>query len=100
MAPHSVWLNALTGMQTFSDWPTFPQLYINKEFVGGCDIIMDMQDNGELKALAGSTQPQELDQLQGRLRELVHREDVMLFMKGTTSFNTVCYSGYTAFPKC
>ena len=37
------------GIKTFSDWPTIPQLYIKKEFVGGCDIIKEMFENGELK---------------------------------------------------
>ena len=37
------------GIKEFSDWPTIPQLYIKKEFVGGCDIIKEMYENGELK---------------------------------------------------
>ena len=37
------------GVKVFSDWPTIPQLYIKKEFVGGCDIIKEMFENGELK---------------------------------------------------
>ena len=36
------------GIKEFSDWPTIPQLYVNKEFVGGCDIIREMHENGEL----------------------------------------------------
>jgi monothiol glutaredoxin len=36
------------GIKKFSDWPTIPQLYIKKEFVGGCDIIKEMYENGEL----------------------------------------------------
>ena len=39
------------GIKVFSDWPTIPQLYIKKEFVGGCDIIKEMFENGELKKL-------------------------------------------------
>tara|TARA_B100000401_G_scaffold119057_1_gene77728 strand:- start:760 stop:1092 length:333 start_codon:yes stop_codon:yes gene_type:complete len=39
------------GIKVFSDWPTIPQLYIKKEFVGGCDIIKEMYENGELKKL-------------------------------------------------
>ena len=35
-------------MKKFSSWPTFPQVYINGEFVGGCDIILQMHQNGEL----------------------------------------------------
>jgi|TARA_B100001540_G_C15556929_1_gene528602 monothiol glutaredoxin len=37
------------GIKEFSDWPTIPQLYIKKEFVGGCDIVKEMFENGELK---------------------------------------------------
>ena len=37
------------GIKTFSDWPTIPQLYIKKEFIGGCDIVKEMFENGELK---------------------------------------------------
>ncbi|KAI4245079.1 MAG: hypothetical protein L6R40_002678 [Gallowayella cf. fulva] len=36
------------GLKEYSDWPTIPQLYLQKEFVGGCDILMSMHQNGEL----------------------------------------------------
>ena len=39
------------GIKEFSDWPTIPQLYIKKEFVGGCDIVREMYENGELKKI-------------------------------------------------
>ena len=39
------------GIKIFSDWPTIPQLYIKKEFVGGCDIVKEMYETGELKKL-------------------------------------------------
>ena len=39
------------GIKEFSDWPTIPQLYIKGEFVGGCDIISEMAQNGELEKL-------------------------------------------------
>tara|TARA_A100001388_G_scaffold266852_1_gene240337 strand:- start:76 stop:408 length:333 start_codon:yes stop_codon:yes gene_type:complete len=39
------------GVKVFSDWPTIPQLYIKKEFVGGCDIVKEMYENGELKKI-------------------------------------------------
>jgi monothiol glutaredoxin len=39
------------GIKKFSDWPTIPQLYIKKEFVGGCDIVKEMYENGELKKI-------------------------------------------------
>ena len=36
------------GIKSFSNWPTIPQLYIKKEFVGGCDIVSEMYEKGEL----------------------------------------------------
>jgi len=36
------------GIKEYSEWPTIPQLYIKKEFVGGCDIVKEMYENGEL----------------------------------------------------
>ena len=39
------------GIKDFSDWPTIPQLYIKKEFIGGCDIIKELYENGELKKI-------------------------------------------------
>ncbi len=39
------------GIKSYSDWPTIPQLYVKGEFVGGCDIIREMFQSGELKTL-------------------------------------------------
>jgi monothiol glutaredoxin len=39
------------GIKAFSNWPTIPQLYIKGEFIGGCDIVKEMFENGELKSL-------------------------------------------------
>jgi len=39
------------GIKEFSEWPTIPQLYIKKEFVGGCDIVKEMYETGELKKI-------------------------------------------------
>ena len=39
------------GIKQFSNWPTIPQLYVNGEFVGGCDIITEMFQSGELQAM-------------------------------------------------
>ena len=39
------------GIKEYSDWPTIPQLYIDKEFVGGCDILMSMHQDGSLSTL-------------------------------------------------
>ena len=42
------------GIKEYSEWPTIPQLYVKKEFVGGCDIIKEMYENGELSKLLES----------------------------------------------
>jgi monothiol glutaredoxin len=39
------------GIKEFSDWPTIPQVYIKGEFIGGCDIVKEMYENGELKKI-------------------------------------------------
>ncbi|MDG2264931.1 MAG: glutaredoxin domain-containing protein, partial [Candidatus Marinamargulisbacteria bacterium] len=39
------------GIKEFTDWPTVPQLYVNANFIGGCDIIMELYETGELKPL-------------------------------------------------
>ena len=39
------------GIKHFSQWPTIPQLYVKGEFVGGCDIVREMYENGELKEI-------------------------------------------------
>ena len=41
--------NLREGIKSFSNWPTIPQLYVNGEFIGGCDIIREMFESGELK---------------------------------------------------
>ena len=43
--------NLREGIKAYSDWPTIPQLYIKNEFVGGCDIIKEMYESGELAKL-------------------------------------------------
>ena len=39
------------GIKKFSNWPTIPQLYVKEEFIGGCDIVKEMYENGELQEL-------------------------------------------------
>ncbi|MBH44002.1 MAG: monothiol glutaredoxin, Grx4 family [Gammaproteobacteria bacterium] len=51
------WVNVILDQEImndlpkFADWPTFPQLYINGELVGGCDITLELYDSGELKKM-------------------------------------------------
>jgi len=46
--------NVREGIKVYSDWPTIPQLYVKNEFIGGCDIIKEMYENGELANLLES----------------------------------------------
>ena len=43
--------NLREGIKEYSDWPTIPQLYVKNEFIGGCDIVKEMFENGELKKI-------------------------------------------------
>ena len=43
--------NIRQGIKEYSDWPTIPQLYVKGEFIGGCDIVKEMFEKGELKTL-------------------------------------------------
>ena len=47
------------GIKEFSSWPTIPQLFIDKKFVGGCDIVLEMYESGELAEALGVEQPEE-----------------------------------------
>ena len=42
------------GIKKFSNWPTIPQLYVKEEFIGGCDIVKEMHETGELLELFNS----------------------------------------------
>lgn len=44
------------GIKQYSNWPTIPQLYVNGEFVGGCDIMIELYHKGELQKLVAETQ--------------------------------------------
>ena len=46
--------NLREGIKIFSDWPTIPQLYVKSEFIGGCDIVKEMYESGELAKLLES----------------------------------------------
>lgn len=45
------------GLKQYANWPTFPQLWVNGELVGGCDIVTEMYESGELKKLVDSAVP-------------------------------------------
>ncbi|KAG7276559.1 hypothetical protein CRUP_019609 [Coryphaenoides rupestris] len=65
------------GLKTYSNWPTYPQLYVKGELVGGVDIVRELAESGEL----ANTCPKSLS-LEERLKALINRSPVMLFMKG------------------
>ncbi|KAF4531122.1 hypothetical protein B566_EDAN011147 [Ephemera danica] len=65
------------GLKTFSNWPTYPQLYIKGELVGGLDIVREMKEIGELQSML----PKKL-KLEDRLAALIREHRCMVFMKG------------------
>lgn len=65
------------GLKIYSNWPTFPQLYANGELVGGLDIVKELAESGELQ----NTCPKAVD-LEQRLKVIINRSPVVLFMKG------------------
>ncbi|XP_057690477.1 glutaredoxin 3 [Corythoichthys intestinalis] len=66
------------GLKTYSNWPTYPQLYSKGELVGGLDIVKEMFESGELDDVLPKAPT-----LEQRLKELINRSPVMLFMKGS-----------------
>mmetsp|Transcript_14768 Transcript_14768/g.21094 ORF Transcript_14768/g.21094 Transcript_14768/m.21094 type:complete len:366 (-) Transcript_14768:378-1475(-) len=88
------------GLKKYSDWPTYPQLYVNGEFVGGLDILKEMSEEGgeDLREQLGLSPEESLSppssskiestpeiSLDLRLQQLVKRHKIMLFMKGLPS---------------
>lgn len=49
--------NIRQGIKDFSNWPTIPQLYVKGEFIGGCDIVQEMDANGELEKVLAAAVP-------------------------------------------
>jgi Grx4 family monothiol glutaredoxin len=74
------------GLKTYSDWPTYPQIYVNGELVGGLDILKELAEDAPLKEhWKLSTTTAATSSLNDRLSKLVKRSDVMIFMKGLPS---------------
>ncbi len=76
------------GLKVYSDWPTYPQLYVKGALVGGLDILKEMQSSDNFKAELGvdSLQlPPAPPSMDERLKALVNRADVMVFIKGSPS---------------
>jgi len=77
------------SLKEYSDWPTYPQFYVNGELMGGLDIVKEMKEEGDLAEQLGVPKmgdaAEAVKTLDDRLRELVNRSKVMLFMKGLPS---------------
>jgi Grx4 family monothiol glutaredoxin len=73
------------GLKTYSNWPTYPQLYVNGQLIGGLDIVQEMvadKDGGDLATQLGVTKQPSLHE---RLQGLIDQSPVMVFMKGLPS---------------
>lgn len=75
------------GLKKHSNWPTYPQLYVGGELIGGLDIVQELKEEGSLREQWGieasiAAPPQSLEE---RLSQLIRRSPVMLFMKGLPS---------------
>jgi len=75
------------GLKVYSEWPTYPQLYLRSELQGGLDILNEMAAEGNLREQFNLTAPEdalrvEEDSLDKRLKALIEKDTVMLFMKG------------------
>ncbi|KAK1420094.1 hypothetical protein QVD17_21422 [Tagetes erecta] len=68
------------GLKVYSNWSSYPQLYIKSELIGGSDIVLEMQKSGELEKVLAE---KGIVSLEDRLKKLVNSTPVMLFMKGT-----------------
>lgn len=71
------------GLKVYSNWSSYPQLYIKGELIGGSDIVLEMQKSGELKRVLVEKGIVPKETLEDRLRSLIASSPVMLFMKGS-----------------
>lgn len=71
------------GLKVYSNWSSYPQLYIKGELIGGSDIVLEMQKSGELRKVLAEKGIPHGDTLEVRLKQLISSSPVMLFMKGT-----------------
>uniref|UniRef100_A0A7M4EQU3 Glutaredoxin 3 n=1 Tax=Crocodylus porosus TaxID=8502 RepID=A0A7M4EQU3_CROPO len=65
------------GLKTYSNWPTYPQLYVAGDLIGGLDIVKELEASGELDTIFPKAQ-----KLEDKLKGLINKAPVMLFMKG------------------
>ncbi|XP_065828246.1 glutaredoxin-3-like [Oscarella lobularis] len=67
------------GLKKFSNWPSYPQVYIDGELVGGLDIVQELEESGELDDML----PKKVS-LEDRLKQVINSHPIMLFMKGSS----------------
>ncbi|XP_010538546.1 PREDICTED: monothiol glutaredoxin-S17-like [Tarenaya hassleriana] len=77
---------ARRGLKLYSNWSSYPQLYVKGELIGGSDIVLEMQKSGELKRVLAEKGILVEQSLEDRLRTVIHSAKVMLFMKGTPDY--------------
>lgn len=65
------------GLKTYSDWQLYPQIYVNGDLIGGLDIVKELIENEEFEDTFPQQQP-----LEDRLKALINRSKIVLFMKG------------------
>ncbi|KAF8411160.1 hypothetical protein HHK36_003703 [Tetracentron sinense] len=71
------------GLKVFSNWSSYPQLYIKGELIGGSDIVLEMHKSGELKKMLTEKGIIQKETLEDRLKKLISSSSTMLFMKGS-----------------
>lgn len=71
------------GLKVYSNWSSYPQVYIKGELIGGSDIVLEMQKSGELKKVLAEKGISSGETIEDRLKRLISSSPVMLFMKGT-----------------
>ncbi|KAH0698210.1 hypothetical protein KY290_016019 [Solanum tuberosum] len=71
------------GLKVYSNWSSYPQLYIKGELIGGSDIVLEMQKSGEFRKVLTEKGIHQKVSLEDRLKNLLNSSPVMLFMKGT-----------------
>jgi Grx4 family monothiol glutaredoxin len=71
------------GLKVYSNWSSYPQLYIKGELIGGSDIVLEMQKSGELKKVLIEKGIVQKETIEDRIKSLITSSPVILFMKGT-----------------
>lgn len=83
------------GLKEYSNWKTYPQFYINGDLIGGVDIMKEMEEDGSLVEACSGPGKAEEESLEQRLKKLINKEQVMLFMKGNPEQPQCGFSGKT-----